>query len=457
MADLLKARKNLRDFEVWKGTAGVHKSSLDGCRESVLRDSTTPKNIRGVRIKGGEALDVIGCVKRAAGGNRKFPSVTRVALDPWVRGLAEKGIETTELMSCCENLVTLNVLSRVEGSAFPYEGTALLPQRYAEFEAGLENPEAVKPVTEKMQRIMAKLYEQHKPMDPYLAVLCADGDNMGKTISSLEASGEHKNFSAALSAFANSARNSVKTHHGVCVYAGGDDVLALLPLDKALPCARDLHSLFDELWTEWNFKTPPTLSVGIAIGHALEDMEFLLNLGRKAEKLAKDVPASKKKDKENENGKNGLAITIRARGNAEFFVREQWKNPAKNTENAEILLSKHSLSELSLDERLEFWALCFAEGRIPSKFPYELRASAKFYDEWERGETLDQAMRLDVLRIFRRKDLKLGGDRERVEKYIEETIGGAYDSIERLAGELVAAQWIGTACAAAGGERREKR
>ena len=34
----------------------------------------------------------------------------------------------------------------------------------------------------------------------------------------------------------------VREHHGVLIYSGGDDVLAFLPLDQALKCARALYA-----------------------------------------------------------------------------------------------------------------------------------------------------------------------------------------------------------------------
>jgi CRISPR-associated protein Cmr2 len=444
VARLLAARKNLRDFTSWQGKAGVPKSSLDGRRESVLKAHEAPQNIRGVRIKKGEALDVVGCVKRAAGGKVQFPSVTRVAVDPWIRGAGNE-IANTNLAGCCEELVSLGALSRGDNDTFPYEGTALLPQRYSEFEEGFENPEAIRSVTEKMKRIMTELYHRHKPIAPYLTVLCADGDRMGQAISTLDTPDAHRKFSATLSKFAGDARGIVKKHYGNCVYTGGDDVLAFLPLDTAIDCARDLHDLFSGLWDKnsGKFSPTPTLSVGIAIGHALEDLEFLLQFGREAEKLAK-APSPSKDDE-----RNGLAITIRARGNAEFSVREQWKDAANTKE-------QEPLANFSLDQRLTFWSHCFASGSIPSKFPYELRDSAKFYKEWEKGKNLDQAMQLDVLRIFNRKDLELGNKKALVATYIKSVVSESYKSIERLAEELLVAQWIGAARIAAGEEIDDK-
>ena len=60
--------------------------------------------------------------------------------------------------------------------------------------------------------------------------------------------------------------------------------------DTCVACARELHEAFGRLMAEWSGKDgkPPTLSVGIAIGHRLDPMEDLLAYGRAAEKAAKD-------------------------------------------------------------------------------------------------------------------------------------------------------------------------
>ncbi len=87
---LLAGRKNCRNFLPVKGRVGVPKSSLDEQRESVLADparASPANNLRArLRIRDGEQLDVVSLVKRIAEGHRPYPSVSRIAADPWVRG-----------------------------------------------------------------------------------------------------------------------------------------------------------------------------------------------------------------------------------------------------------------------------------------------------------------------------------------------------------------------------------
>ena len=118
---------------------------------------------------------------------------------------------------------------------------------------------------------------------PYVAVIAMDGDEMGKWISGEKtpflldqlcgsakkyfenlfaedklakhkfaekvrrplSPGYHLQFSEALANFANHvAGKVVETFKGQLIYAGGDDVLAMLPADRAIDCVRALRSLF---------------------------------------------------------------------------------------------------------------------------------------------------------------------------------------------------------------------
>ncbi len=211
---LLAGRKNCRDFLPAMGRAGVPKSSLDGQRESVLKDPARerwPERFRArLRIREGEQLDVVGLVKRVAEGNRPYPSVSRVAADPWVRG--NKGTPAfADLKSACEELPKL-VLHRLDAEAFPqfrdfpYEGTAIYVSRHHEWEEEIDEEDRLS-----ISDIQDALERLSQP-NPYLAVLVADGDKMGAAISALNSPDAHREFSSALAGFANSARAIVNAH-----------------------------------------------------------------------------------------------------------------------------------------------------------------------------------------------------------------------------------------------------
>ena len=119
--------------------------------------------------------------------------------------------------------------------------------------------------------------DRNKNRGSYVAVLAMDGDEMGKWVSGDKAPlfldqlseparkvlepilvehgcadlrrqlspSYHLQFSEALANFATwLARPIVEAFGGQLVYAGGDDVLAMLPADQAIGCARALRTVF---------------------------------------------------------------------------------------------------------------------------------------------------------------------------------------------------------------------
>jgi CRISPR-associated protein Cmr2 len=161
----------------------------------------------------------------------------------------------------------------------------------------------------------------------YYAVLAGDGDGMGKWLSGERPDGHlfsldevfHKRLSAAISGFSTKNRNlshlveDVRKEgipfQGKIVYAGGEDVLAILPADQAIACAIALRKAYQEAMRnvlplpDKTSPVPFTYSVGIAIGHIKEPLQDMIEAARQAEHRAKD-----KLDR------NALAVTLFKRG-----------------------------------------------------------------------------------------------------------------------------------------------
>jgi len=206
-------------------------------------------------------------------------------------------------------------------------------------------------VTQRLrEKVLRKLYEEiGYPPSNYYAVLFMDGDQMGEWLSGthedlpkfaeilhpqvrVQLEGQSNwqevletqrlmspSLHAAISeALANFALNAVpfvveELHAGRLVYAGGDDVLALLPLADVLPAARKLRALFSgeakrfgndilvefgsKQWTGWlewegrkllTMGNRATASIGIVVAHRLHPLRDVLRQGRKAEEDAKE-------------------------------------------------------------------------------------------------------------------------------------------------------------------------
>jgi CRISPR-associated protein Cmr2 len=87
-----------------------------------------------------------------------------------------------------------------------------------------------------------------------------------------------------------------KKHHGTLIYAGGDDVLALLPTETALACAAELEEVWRRDWADDDRGTRrllmggrATVSAGVAVVHYKEDLRLALQAARDAEKQAKSA------------------------------------------------------------------------------------------------------------------------------------------------------------------------
>lgn len=438
---LLAGRKACRNFAMAKGRAKLPKSSLDGARETVLFENT--KKSGRLPLADGEQLDVVGLTKRLARVSQSYPSVARIAADPWLRMLAKSESHISEfndLKDVCERLVRDGVLSRSEMSSqtFPYDGTAVFLSRHADLakETGQSNDsqtqadlKALAGVVRQFTRSIGK--DGLGEPSPYLAILVADGDRVGAAISQIASPDDHRRFSRELSSFAERAKQVVRDANGVCVYAGGDDVLAFVPLDTCLKCARDLHSEFVSLMGNGNWKTDdgnlPTLSVGIAIGHFMEPLEDLLGFGRAAEQAAKRglAPGS------GEVERDALAVVVRTRGAAPISVRDNWKQRD---------------DEAALDQRLNRWAELFANGSLPNKLPYELRQLVAVYDRWptdtiSQREALQKVLGKDVMRLLKRKQADLK------DEFVMKRIGSikSVPALKSLAEELLVAQQISAA------------
>jgi CRISPR-associated protein Cmr2 len=404
---LLAARKNTRDFQPAKNpdiAYGIPKSSLDGKRESVLPDEKLlPKWAkRKLWLNPGEQLDCPGVVKRlgtsAVDAEEKFTSVSRIALDPWLRRIEDKqpGRLQRDLHAFFEDLVRADdgLASRVRGNRdadghsiyadLPYDGQMLYPFRL-EAQLNALRRESVENSTQQHQDAAIKrlealrdkvrpvrrdagdrekgLWDAYGEPNPYVAVLQADGDRMGELLDSLEGAEPLQQVSRALTKFAMAVPSIVRDHRGHCIYSGGDDVLALVPLDQVVACARRLHDRFGAMKLPPS-KTKPTLSVGIGVGHLIEPMGYLLDLARQAEKLAKGE----------RHQRDGLAIILEPRSGARFQMRDQWDNQP--------------------DQRLAGWMAAFQQDRIPDKAPYELRELARELDWAEAGLVKAEARRI---------------------------------------------------------------
>lgn len=418
---LMAARKATRHFAPAVWARGRPKSSLDGQRESVIPEDRYPRSAYSSRedspeerqrkvqflydvYRAGQAerLSGVDLLKRHGmrGQDEKFPSTSNFAATPTLLRLREEltGAQGEQLKSAWERYLELLGKAPLideerawkEYAIFgPYDGSVLFEERLGDlfYDEKLEKRQ-LDDLRMARSTFFAALAEMNiAPLGPlpYYALLHADGDRMGRVIEHEARQGvvRHRELSQALDGFAGQVRELVRASHGALIYAGGDDVLAFLPVHTALACARALATSFRKKLNGFHDErnNAPTLSVGIAVAHHLDPLSDTLRLAREAEQTAKRRP-----------NKNSLAITVSKRSGVDRTVAGGWAAP-------DGVLPWWQAFDTRMNRLIEL----HRREQVPDGAAYQLREIANRLSV-PRGDAhyaeLERAMRQDAIRIF---------------------------------------------------------
>jgi CRISPR-associated protein Cmr2 len=353
---LLAGRKALRDFLPPHSEAGRPKSPLDPARDCVLEftpgEYTVSKRLEenpSLRLKRRETLDAISLVKRLAPHGAGVPSTSELAIR-WLDARMDTAV-----------LERLKGVVRESRGAFDL-GDLFYEGRITEEEArqaGMERDELRRWVRQALCPTGAR------EAPAYYAVLHADGDRMGQLLGGLPDPEQHRKVSMRLVEFNQRAVEFIRDARGHAVYAGGDDVLALLPVPQAIPCALRLMEDYRQTLAQVApAGARPSLTTGVAIVHHMEPLQEAVAHARTAEAVGK-------------RARNSLAVALHTRGAEAVTV------------------------SLPLDEAAAWteWQRAFLEG-LSRGVPYELRALAR---EFHGTGIAEERLRPEVERIFQRK------------------------------------------------------
>ena len=444
----LSARKATRDFRPCErlSVQDLQKSSLDGARETVLLDWPDGEPARRqLAVSPGEQLDALGVIKRLAGDAEQFTPWPRIAADSWIERLTPD--EKLPLEAAYEPLVESGHASRVRGnsgiySSLPFDGHLLYPSRLENALAqarGEDASETRSPETlaiEELSRALKNVIRTAGAPVPYAAILKADGDRMGRFLSLARSTEHSRKISRALYGFASHVRHIVRDHRGHTIYAGGDDVLALLPLEPALTCASELADCFHEALRgiAEEMQVPeherPTLSVGLGIGYVIEPLGMLRAVAERAERHAKGDATEHRRHR-----RNALAIRLRIRSGTELCWRAQWSD------------------EKAL-EALKRFTKAYRAGELPTRAAYDLRDVDRRL-AWLRGsddETARGMRKAEVERMLYRAR-RDGGSRTipaDLRALVRERAD--HQPLTELADTLIIARWLSARTAADVGE-----
>jgi CRISPR-associated protein Cmr2 len=221
----------------------------------------------------------------------------------------------------------------------------------------------------------------------YYAVLAMDGDKMGEKLNQMDDDKEQQAISAALRRFATDVQRIVEDEGGGrVVYAGGDDVLALLPQDTVLGTADALRQAYTRQAGQ-GF----TLSGGIAIAHHQAPLDGVLVAAREAEHAAKDL-----------YDRDALCLVALKRSGEPLRVGAHWQEKDVSCDTPTLVnrLCEHFKASGELSSRFAYEAHAQAYGLALSR--YKSSHSGRPQVTWEQGvpqEALESALcRLAVQR-----------------------------------------------------------
>lgn len=179
------------------------------------------------------------------------------------------------------------------------------------------------PDQEKAKKVIEALQKLNKAVDistatPFYAVLMMDGDSLGKQMSVVE---NQQNISTALDNFTKKVPGIVKKKNGFLIYAGGDDVLAILPLEDAMECAVALRCWYSECFTPYEkLKNTTSLSGAIEYAHIKMPLTKVLH---DAHDLLDNVAKER-------TGRNALAVRVWKPGGTALEWAQPWDIVQKN-------------------------------------------------------------------------------------------------------------------------------
>ena len=280
-------------------------------------------------------------------------------------------------------------LKREFGALFQPDGEALETAGKARAALNTAIAEAVKQhnanVTDAARRF--------RPLRPtrYYAIIALDGDEMGLWISGRKPESRplgpalHLGFTDALSGFAlHDARRIVEEEHaGKLVYAGGDDVLALVPVSDVMDTLDALYRAFRGVEKGVTDPLPDgfvdrngvaeirmgagTLSAGAVIVHEAVPLTYAMEQARAAEQDAKK-----------RYGRDAFAVRLLKRSGAPVEIGARWR-----VENRNVPHAVQRAADLIRDDYLS------------SKLPYAMENSRLEYVEaaWGASETALRAAR----------------------------------------------------------------
>lgn len=306
------ARKNYRNspFTVEGGfkcsLMGTHQELSGQVRKAKQNQfwEEVGKKISKLDIAPNEHLCAISFVKRLYPKVRSelkqvsWPSTSFIAALPWIKSLEDD--ELFEAKKYVELTRELGIEQNERDSSKEFKVPWASVDASVWFQGGIERNEwdldssSVKELLTEFSAL--KKYCGNKPL-PIWALLVMDGDSLGVLLSKL---GDNTVLSKCLDSFAGRVDEVVRCHLGKTVYAGGDDVLAMLPAESAVVAADQLSKAYRACFKDTKAESLATISAAIVFAPLHHPFQQVVKQGHELlDKIAKE-----------KTGRDALAIDI---------------------------------------------------------------------------------------------------------------------------------------------------
>ncbi|MEW5323559.1 type III-B CRISPR-associated protein Cas10/Cmr2 [Geobacillus thermoleovorans] len=252
----------------------------------------------------------------------------------------------------------------------------------------------------------------------YYAVLLMDGDNMGKWFSG-EGKEEYSEMSWKLARFAKETVPNIVMQQcgGQLVYAGGDDVLAFLPVENVLNAAEMLRRAFSD--EAKGLGDGATASFGLVIAHKKAPLQHVLNAAR----ASLEQKAKSYRNDETGQRKDALALAVYTRSGEISEAVLPWNIGEKMV--SELLKEWVALLKTSLSPNFVF--------RFASAFAPLLHE--KNCPKWENRDMLSGELRRLLKRSVKEDSRLSAHDIDRYAKVLSalhEAVRSGYDFLHLL-------------------------
>ncbi len=340
---------HLQELSGWNG--GSRKSQQEFWK--ALRERP---NIGELDLDEGERLCSIAFIKRffpkltqykKTLHTENWPSTLYLAAVPWLKAIKDnpeihkacadyaQSVSKDNPSACGERNARINSLESYpkELGNFPkLDGNFFYP-RALENEHATPLPEGVdrRKLLDELQKLRRRIHETAgESTSPFYALLLMDGDKMGVLLRETQAEGKIALATKALIEFAGKVPEIVTDHDGRCIYAGGDDVLAMLPIDRALACASEVEKAYRESFHGLSAEMRPmaTLSGALVFAHYKTAFSTLLREAHTyLDSVAKD-----------QTGRASLAVAVQKGSGLANLYAAPWKHLRGDSGNETLTL-----------------------------------------------------------------------------------------------------------------------